>query len=99
MDPEIVQSRKPPEFLDLLPAVDLGGGHVEARQTGGNVVQLLEVGQVSNGTLRQTEELNPAISNIKTQVVLAGSLEDCPLQRSQIQIEAHGVANASSLMP
>ena len=69
MDPEIIQSRKPPEFLDLLPAVDLGGGDVEARQTGGNVVQLLQGGEGSNGTLRQAEELNPAISNIQTHVV------------------------------
>ena len=86
MDPEIIEPRKPSEFLHLLPAVDLGGGDVEARQTGGNVVQLLQGGEGSNGTLRQAEELNPAISNIKTHVVKVGSVED------------HGVADTSSLM-
>ena len=61
MDPEIIEPRKPSEFLHLQPAVDLGGGHVETRQTGRDVVQVLQGGQVGNRTFCQTEKLNPEI--------------------------------------
>ena len=78
LDPEIIESRKPSEFLHLLPAVDLGGGHVEAGQPGGDVVQLVQGGEVSNGTLRQAEELNPEISNLKYRHVTAEWWLDLP---------------------
>ena len=76
MDPEIIEAGKPSEFLHLLPAVDLGGGDVEARQTAGDVVQLLQGGQVSNGTFRQAEELNSEISNIILESFLIDAIKD-----------------------
>ena len=63
MDPEIIEPRKPSEFLHLAPAVDLGGGHIETRQTSRDVGQLFQGGQVSNRTFCQAEELNPENMN------------------------------------
>ena len=61
MYPEVIEPRELPQLLHLRPAADLGGGHVETRQTGRDVVQVLQGGQVGNRTFCETEELNPEI--------------------------------------